>query len=63
MQVMQAMWILVKSITGYIHTSHDPRRSAHTKLGYTRKEFARYAFNKGTIELVFVPTADQLANG
>ena len=47
----------------WLHTSHDPRRSAHTKLGYTRKEFARYAFNKGTIELVLVPTADQLANG
>ena len=40
----------------------SPRRSAHTKLGYTREEFARYAFNTGTIELVFVPTADQLAN-
>ena len=39
------------------------RKSAHIKLGYTREEFARHAFNKGTIELVFVPTADQLANG
>ena len=39
------------------------RRSSHTKHSDTRKEFARYAFNKGTIELVFVPTAEQLADG
>ena len=41
----------------------DPPGDHHTKHSDTRKEFARYAFNKGTIELVFVPTADQLANG
>ena len=40
------------------------RRSSHTKHSDTRKEFARYAFNKGTIEeLVLVPTAEQLADG
>ena len=48
----------------WLHTSHDPKRSAHTKHSDTRKEFARYAFNKGTIEeIVLVPTAEQLADG
>ena len=40
------------------------RRSSHTRHSDTRKEFARCAFNKGTIEkLVLVPTAEQLADG
>ena len=34
------------------------RRSSHTKHSDTRKEFARDAFNKGTTELGFVPTAE-----
>ena len=110
MQVMQAKWILEKSITGYIrfmiprdpvswqrrlqtsfalsigihgckcrdtrshvtssitwtnwmcvskfHTNdyESSRRSSHTKHSDTRKDFARDAFNKGTIELGSVPT-------
>ena len=34
------------------------RRSSHTKHSDTCKEFSRDAFNKGTIELGFVPTAE-----
>ena len=46
-------------------TDHPGRRSSsHTKHSDTRKEVARDTFNKkGTIELMFVPTAEQLADG
>ena len=117
MQVMQAKWILAKSITGYIrfmiprdpvswqrqlqtsfalsirthgckcrdtrshvtssitwtkwmcvskfHTNDygSSRESSHTKHSDTQKEFACDAFNKATIELGFVSTAEQLADG
>jgi hypothetical protein len=42
------------------HTNDNgsSRRSTHTKHSDAHKEFARDAFNKGTIELGFVPTAE-----
>ena len=40
------------------------RSSSHTKHSDTRKEVDRDTFNKkGTIELMFVLTAEQLADG
>ena len=38
-------------------------RLLHTKHSDTRKEFARDAFNEGTIGLVLFSTAEQLADG
>jgi hypothetical protein len=51
-----AKWVCVSKFHTNDHGSS--RRSSHTKHGDTRKEFARDAFNKGTIELGFVPTAE-----
>ena len=44
-------------------TDHPGDHRTLNKVILDRKEFARDAFNKGTIELVFVPTAEQLADG
>ena len=44
-------------------TDHPGDHRTLNKVILDRKEFARGAFNKGTIELVFVPTAEQLADG
>ena len=38
----------------------DHRTTKHID---TRKEFAHHALNQGIIEMVFVPTAEQLAHG
>ena len=43
-------------------TDH-PGDHRNTKHIDTRKEFARDAQNQGIIEMVFVPTAEQLADG
>ena len=56
-------WVCVSKF----HTNDygaSKRSSSHTKHSDTRKEVARDTFNKkGTIELMFVLTAEQLADG
>ena len=49
-------WVCVSKF--HANDYGSSRRSSHTKHSDTRKEFARDAFNKGTIELGFVPTAE-----
>ena len=58
---MCSIWLCVSIFHNNDYGSS--RRSSHTKHSDTCKEFARYAFNKGTIELVLVHTAEQLADG
>ena len=55
-------WVCVSKF----HTNNygsSRRSSSHTKHSDTRKEFAHDTFNKGTIGLMFVLTAEQLADG
>ena len=49
-----------KSAIMYTDHPGDYRTAQHID---TRKEFARDAQNQGIIEMVFVPTAEQLADG
>ena len=49
-----------KSVIMFTDYPGDHRNTKHID---TRKEFARDAQNQGIIEMVFVPTAEQLADG
>ena len=49
-----------KSAIMFTDHPEDHRTTKHID---TRKEFARNAQNQGIIEMVFVPTAEQLADG
>jgi len=59
---MCSIWVCVSIFHNNDYGSS--MRSSHTKHSDTRKEVARDTLNKkGTIELMFVPTAEQLADG